>query len=92
MFKELEIREEAKRAEVTHNLHLCYMTLSTYPTGILKGNLLASLESSLVRLDLSYNNLTLFPREITNLVNLKELWLHNNPLAGTILFVTTKKI
>ena len=51
-------KEEGKRAEVTDNLHLCYMGLSSFPS--MKG---ISLQN-LTRLDLSYNNLSALPREV----------------------------
>jgi Leucine-rich repeat (LRR) protein len=76
MIKIQEIKEEGKRSELTNNLHLCYMALNAFP--LLKG---INLEN-LTRLDLSNNNIQLFPSEIISLVNLKELWLQNNPLTG----------
>ena len=76
MIKIQEIKEEGKRSELTNNLHLCYMALNAFPS--LKG---INLEN-LTRLDLSNNNIQLFPSEIISLVNIKELWLQNNPLTG----------
>lgn len=36
--------------------------------------------SALVRLDLSYNNISMLPKEIGDMRSLRELWLHDNPL------------
>lgn len=70
-----EINTRIKTAAATSSLHLNNMNLDNLDSF---GDLFKL--TSLVRLDLSYNNLVRLDERIGLLVNMKQLWLNNNPL------------
>ena len=74
MIASTEVRDELKRSQITNSLSLPCMQLSAFPST--KGFEI----SALVRLDLSYNNISMLPKEIGDMRSLRELWLHDNPL------------
>lgn len=74
--REEKVKEEMGKAVETGMLYLSHAALPSFPMSILNPSL-----EKLFRLDLSYNNIQVIPKEIVTLFNLKELWLHNNPIS-----------
>jgi len=76
-----KVRQELdkERSSRSHVLHLSHAGLNQLPSSLLFAANYAESASKLLRLDLSYNNLTSLSSELSRLVNLRELWLHNNP-------------
>lgn len=65
-------------------LHFSHAGLNALPVHLLFTNAYTENAIKLMRLDLSWNNLQVVPGEICKLVNLRELWLHNNPLLQAL--------
>ena len=74
--REEKVKEEMIKAESSGMLYLSHAALLKFPQSIL----CLSLEK-IFRLDLSYNNIHILPKEIITLSNLKEFWIHNNPIS-----------
>jgi Leucine-rich repeat (LRR) protein len=74
--REDKVKEEMLKAVETGMLYLSHAALPSFPVAILNPSL-----ERLFRLDLSFNNIQVIPKDIVTLCNLKELWLHNNPIS-----------
>ena len=70
---------EKESSSSSRVLHFAHAGLNAFPSQLLFSNSYAENATKLVRLDLSWNNLQSLPGDICKLVNLRELWLHNNP-------------
>jgi len=71
------------KSSSSHVLHLAHAGLIAFPTALVFSPNYVEYASRLVRLDVSFNNITSLPAELTKLVSLKELWVNSNPnLAG----------
>lgn len=70
-----DVKDEIRLAEMSGSLHISHFSLSIFPEVVLHSGL-----EKLLRLDISFNNLTTVPSEITLLTSLKELWLQHNPI------------
>lgn len=74
--REEKVKQESNEAAETGMLYLSHAALTAFPISILTPAL-----EKIYRLDLSFNHIHTIPNEITTLGNLKELWLHNNPVS-----------
>lgn len=72
-----KIREEIKKCQYSSFIMLSNCYLNEFPLKIIT---LQNDIKYLRRLDLSFNNITSLPNEISELSELKELWLQHNPL------------
>jgi Leucine-rich repeat (LRR) protein len=72
----LAIREELDKLESSPVLHLSYKRLYIFPALIFSSPSVAKIK----RLDLSHNNISVLPPSINLLMDLRELWLHFNPI------------
>ena len=73
---------DREKASNSHQLHLSNAGLIAFPTSLVFSSTYADQATRLLRLDVSYNNLSSLPAELTTLTSLRELWLSNNPLTS----------
>lgn len=73
---EEKVKDEMAKAIQTGMLYISHAALSSFPLSILNPSL-----EKIFRLDVSFNNIQVIPKEIVTLCNLKELWIHNNPIS-----------
>lgn len=74
--QELRIRKEFKNSQQSKLMCLSNMMLSSFPSYLFNNESFVNIN----RLDISFNNLSVIPNDIKILVNLKEIWLNNNPI------------
>ena len=72
----LAIREELDKLDSSTTIHLSYKRLTIFPGLILTSQSVSKIK----RLDLSHNNISILPPAIDLLMDLRELWLHFNPI------------
>ena len=70
-----KVKEEMVQAAESRMLYLSHAALLKFPNAILTPSL-----EKIFRLDLSFNNIHILPKEIATLHNLKEFWINNNPI------------
>jgi len=75
MTQDKELNDELKRSALTSNFHASYKRLVVFPAQII---FKAPLQ--IVRLDISNNNISALPEDMSPLANMKEFWLSNNPV------------
>lgn len=73
---------EREKASNSRQLHLSHAALIAFPTSFVFSSTYADQATRLLRLDVSYNNISSLPSELTTLTSLRELWLSNNPLTS----------
>lgn len=74
---EKRIKEENKQSKFSHVIMLSFERLHYFPEVILH----TDHANRLRRLDISFNNISILPDQITLLQNLRELWCNNNPIS-----------
>jgi len=78
--KSQKVQQELMKSTYTHQAMLAHACLDEFPLKLFASPS-ESLALLLTRLDLSYNNLTELPPQISQLTGLKQFWLSNNPLV-----------